>query len=221
MNEADYQNMMDNVAKGKKKVIKLPEQNVNLFGEADNENIMLQYKAIFKAITATKDYIFIRGNVIGKKNKYINKVRFTGKSDCCNAIYDKKTRICTSCGKLTKSGKGSGGIGLNAEATKYLEDCVARLGKHYTKFNQHKFSDKFVLVGLFFIRPTDAGFDYDNMETMIGDALQKSTLIINDRAKMFMMIPMGYILDNVNPGVIISIIDHKKYFKFLISNYVS
>ena len=138
-----------------------------------------------------------------------------------NIIYDKKTRICTSCGKLTKSGKGSGGIGLNAEATKYLEDCVARLGKHYTKFNQHKFSDKFVLVGLFFIRPTDAGFDYDNMETMIGDALQKSTLIINDRAKMFMMIPMGYILDNVNPGVIISIIDHKKYFKFLISNYVS
>jgi len=219
MRPEEARQLQENVARGKKKYIKHSEQD--LFGVTSDPKILEIYKQIFNAIIAKKNYLFVRGNVVGKKNNYIVQVRFTGKSECCNAIYDRKTKICTACGKITKSGKTNRGIGLNKKALMYYNSAKKILDRevNHQKFKNKVISHNFILVGLFFVRPTDARFDFDNVETMIGDLLQSTKLIKDDRAKMFMMIPMGYILNKENPGVFIEILDHNDYFNYLLSNY--
>jgi hypothetical protein len=203
------------------KIYKSRKQNnipeIDLFGDVTFD-ILQRYKQIFKAIISNKDYVFIRKEVIGKKNNYIAAKRFTGKSDCCNADYDKKTKICTACGKITKSGEIRT-IMLNEKALNYFNGVLPEFIKAYNKIHSQKKTEKFTLIGVFFIRGSNRRFDFDNVETMIGDLLSKSRIIEDDSANQFMIIPMGYIIDKDNSGIILSVLDHEKYFDYLITNY--
>lgn len=214
MTEEEAKMLLNNVAKGKK-TVKLPEQD--LFGSTVDADIMIQYKKVFKALVAEKNYILVRGNVKGKKNAYIAYMRWTGRSVCCDAIYDKKTRICTACGKPTKSGKTASSIGLNEKAMAYKKDSLQSFINARAKIQKELESKSFALIGVFLIRSDNRRFDFDNMLTMISDQMTDAGIITDDAAKNLIVLPMGYIVNKDNPGLILKVLDHNNYFNFLLN----
>ncbi|MBN2617242.1 MAG: hypothetical protein JXR64_02895 [Spirochaetales bacterium] len=213
MTEEDHKKLLENVHKGKR-TTKLPEQD--LFGETVQTNIMNRYKKIFQSLIAEHNYIFIREQVIGKKNKYIAYMRYTGRSICCDAPYDKKTKICTSCGRLTKSGKAANSVGLNQTAMNYKKSSLQGFINAREKIHKELESNSFAIIGVFLIRKDNRDFDFDNMFTMINDQLTDSGIIKNDTAKKLMTLPMGYIVNKQNPGLILKVINTDDYFNFLL-----
>ena len=132
MTENDLMQLQDNISKGKRQK-KALEEVKDLFGDNIQKDIKEVYKEIFNALTKDKEYIFIRGQVVPKKNNYQAQTRHTGLSICCKAKYDKKTRICTKCGNSTRSGTNVGAIGLNKKAMEYKKNSIP----YYRKFMEN------------------------------------------------------------------------------------
>jgi len=198
-----------NINSGKKK----PQEN--LFGETVGLNTKLEYEETFRVITADKQYIWIPGNVVGKKNNYEAFSFYTGKSICCNAAYDKKTQICEACGKVTKSDRKTGKIDLNKRAMAYKNDTLPTFMKNVDKFKKLSSDESFHLVGIFLLRDSARRFDFDNMKTMIGDQLSSSGMINDDSGDKLMLIPLGYLVKPKTPGLIMRIFNHLNYFNFI------
>jgi len=213
MNEKDYQQLLNNI-KANKKEVKVPE-NKDLFGEEIPIGIMTVYNDIFKHIVKDKQYIFIPGQVIGKKNNYSAMPFFTGLSTCCNSTYDKKTKICHKCGNPTSSSKKTGKIDLNEKAMAYKKGTLQSYIKNAEKFKLLNPNPRFALVGVFLLRDNHHRFDFDNMKTMIGDQMTTSGMIEDDSADKLMLIPLGYKIDTEHPGVIIKPFSIIHYYNFI------
>lgn len=213
--EEQLRQMKERIALGKKKPEVIAQKD--LFGEVMEGDIMQWYDKIFHAITKDKNYIWIPGQVVGKKNNYIAYPYYTGKSRCCDAPYDKKTKICTKCGNYTKSAQKTGKIDLNKRAMAYKQDTLPTFGKNKVKFDSKRVSDNFTLVGVFLVRKSKQRFDFDNMKTMIGDQLTTAELINDDSADKLMLIPLGYKVVPKKPGLILKIFNHENYFNFIIN----
>jgi Holliday junction resolvase RusA-like endonuclease len=216
MTENDLIQLQDNIAKGKKKKSTL-ETQVDLFGKNVSKDSKEWFNTVFKALTKDKNYMFIRGQVVSKKNNYQAQTRYTGKSICCNAKYDKKTKICTACGNPTKSGKSVGAIGLNKKAMTYKRDSLPYYRKFTQKFIDTKPNSSIAIVGIFFIRKDNRRWDYDNALTMVQDQLTESKMILDDDANQLITIPMGYIVNKTTQGVILKHLTPSEFFKFLLN----
>jgi Holliday junction resolvase RusA-like endonuclease len=216
MTEEEHEMLLQNIERGKKKVSQpIPEQD--LFGSKVEIDILSKYKEIFKTLIAEKNYIFIRTNVQSKKNQYIAYSRWTGRSVCCDAAYDKNTRICTSCGKTTKSGKAVGSIGLNAKALKYKKDSLQGYINARAKIQKELENKTFALIGVFLIRDSARRFDFDNVTSMICDQLTDAKIISDDAARNLIILPLGYVIDKNNPGLILKVLNEYDYFQFLLN----
>ena len=215
MNESQFKQLLANIEANKRKT-QLPV-NKDLFGEDVSIEMMKLYNDVFNHIIKDKQYIFIPGQVIGKKNNYTAMSFYTGLSTCCNSTYDKKTRICHKCGNPTSSSKKTGKIDLNEKAMAYKKGSLQSYIKNVGRFKQLNANPKFALVGIFIIRDNNRRFDFDNMKTMIGDQMTSSGMIEDDSADKLMLIPLGYKIDSAHPGVILKPISFDNYLNFILS----
>lgn len=186
----------------------------DLFGNEEQVNVTEEYGKIFQSIIKDKDYIWIPSQIIGKKNNYMAFQRYTGRSICCGAPYDKKSKICTVCGNKTRSGKVTGAIGLNKRAMNYKNDTIKTYRSSKQYFEKRNENNKISIVGVFFVRKDRRRFDMDNMLTMVCDQLTDSGLIPDDSADKFIAIPLGFIVRKEQPGIIIKVINNESFFNF-------
>jgi len=215
ISEEDLEKLLGNVKKGKKDPQEYKDIQKDLFNKPVSVEILKIYENLFKLMTESKEYLYVSTEVVGKKNNYKAYFRYTGKSNCCSAPYDKKTKICTACGRTTKPESRSDKVGLNKRALAYQNDTHKYYAKLQSKFNSKRISEDFVLVGLMFIRGSKRRFDFDNLQTMVADQLTKSGMIPDDSGDKLIIIPMGYVVRPKHPGVIIKVINHLDYFRFL------
>lgn len=164
-----------------------------------------------------KKAIFIRGNVSSSKNSKEIMQMFTGKSECCNAEYDRKTKICSKCQKVTKSGKRP--VLHNSKVVQeYIETNSQQYIDNRPLFLElSKDHQKPLFVGFYVIRDSARRYDYINCMQLICDLMVKHGWIGDDSTDFIIPLFLGNHKDQAKAGVIIKILDTNKYLEKIIS----
>jgi hypothetical protein len=194
-----------------------------IFPEINQENEVLNNPAAFNDIVTLLRIrfqegraIFLKGNIPSKKNSKEIQQRFTGRSECCNADYDRKTKICVKCGKTTKSGKRS-----MLANSKVVQEYIEAHAQDYIN-NRPLFLklsegiDRPLFAGMYLIRDSHRRWDFGNITQVITDLMKDHGLIPDDNTDNIIPLYLGSHVDKNKPGCIIYIVDTKKFISEII-----
>ena len=202
------------------KYLKKKSKPISLF-PTDNEPDFKLYNELVDLVKSN-NAVFIQINVPSLKNsKQIFSIP-TGKSLCCDAVYTKKPDImvegkkkrqykCSQCG-LTTFKLGTRPILTASETHKrYKENSYSNYIKNAKQFiNMAQGLKLPYMIGMYFIRDSKRGWDYDNAISTVLDLI-KDNWIKEDTADIVKPIPLGYHVDKVATGVIMVIIKSADY----------
>jgi hypothetical protein len=160
--------------------------------------------------------IYLKGNIPSKKNSKEIMSMFTGKSECCNSEYDRKTKICSKCGKTTKSGKRP-----VLHNSKVVQEYIEQHADDYNKVRPlflelTKNLSLPIQLGVYFIRDSNRKFDIGNVCQIITDLMKDHFLIPDDDSTNISCVFLGFHVDKNKPGCIIKVIDNDKFKEQLI-----
>ena len=216
-----FNQLQDNVTRHKKLSIDglFPEINaenkVLMNPDKYNEMIMLlriRYKE--------KKAIFINGNVPSLKSSQEIRQLNTGKSACCNAPYIKvgsKEYICTKCDNRCQLGKRAI-LGHSDRVQEYIDNNSQQFIDNRPLYLELiKNYEKPIYVGMYFIRASKHRWDFHNAVQLLADLMTKHNLNSDDDVNNFIPVYLGSHHDPIKPGVIIYILDSKKYDDYLLS----
>lgn len=172
--------------------------------------------ALLRTRFGEKKAIFIRGNLSSSKNSKEIMQMFTGKSECCNAEYDRKTKICSKCKQVTKSGKRP--VLHNSKVVQeYIETNSQQYIDNRPLFLElSKDYQKPLFVGFYIIRDSARRYDFINCMQIICDLMVKHGWIGDDSTDFIIPLFLGNHKDPAKAGVIIKILDTNKYLEELI-----
>jgi len=199
-------------------------QNASLFPEMDEENKKIANPQAYNDIAELLRLrfkegkaIFIRGNLSSSKNSKEIMQMFTGKSECCNAEYDRKTKICSKCHNITKSGKRP--VLHNSKVVQeYIETNSQQYIDNRPLFLElSKNHQKPLFVGFYIIRDSARRYDFINCMQLICDLMVKHSWIGDDSTEFIIPIFLGNHKDQAKAGVIICILNSEKYNNYLLS----
>jgi hypothetical protein len=160
--------------------------------------------------------IFLKANIPSSKNSKQIQERYTGKSICCGTEYDRKTKICEKCGKVTGSAKRP--MLVNSEVVqRYIEE-------HADDYNQArplflKLIEGQTLpiqLGVYFIRDSHRRWDIGNACQIITDLMKNHFLIPDDDSTNITCVFLGFHVDKTKPGCILKILNSEEFKNKLI-----
>lgn len=194
-----------------------------IFPEINHENEVLNNPDAFNDIVTLLRIrftegraIFLKGNIPSSKNSKEIQQRFTGRSECCNADYDRKTKICCKCGKTTRSGKRP-----MLSNSKVVQEYIEEHAQDYIN-NRPLFlkltsdTNKPLFVGMYFIRDSHRRWDFGNATQIITDLMKDHGLIPDDNTDNIIPLYLGSHVDKNKPGCILYIVDTKKFISEII-----
>ena len=152
-------------------------------------------------------------NVPSLKNSQEIKKFYTGKSECCKAPYTKlaiKKYQCNACQQICQLQKTTV-LGMSDRAKEYMNTVIPMIEKKQREL--HSIISQIgypIHMGLYFIRESEHEFDFDNAITMVADCIKKK-IIKDDSMIHVYFYALGYHVDKVNPGFIMTFIKKPIY----------
>ena len=179
-------------------------------------NIETKYIIIYERLRTMVENgtaIFIPGNVPSKKNSKEIKLIYTGKSSCCNAVYNKIPQkggkslfICTQCKQPCRPGQRNI-LASSDIVMEYQESRSVFFQKAKSYFIEMSAKNKLpLMVGFFFIRDSKRSFDFNNATQILFDMMVSHNCLIDDSMDYTVPIPLGYLTGKSMPGVFITVI---------------
>lgn len=179
-------------------------------------NIETKYILIYEKLrqmVKTGTAIFIPGNVPSSKNSKEIKLIYTGKSSCCNAVYNKIPQkggksmfFCTKCKQICRPGQrnilAKSDIAMEYESTRMVFFQNAK-----SFFIEMSAKNKLpLMIGFFFIRDSKRNFDFNNATQILFDMMVAQNCLIDDSMDYAVPIPLGYLTGKTMPGVFLTVI---------------
>ena len=160
--------------------------------------------------------IYLHGNIPSSKNSKEIMSMWTGRSECCNAEYDRKTKICSKCQKVTKSGKRP--VLHNSKVVQaYIENNSQQYINNKSLFIRlSKDHQKPLFVGFYIIRDSARRYDYINCMQIICDLMVKHEWISDDDVLSIIPVFLGTHKDQASAGAIVRVLDSNNYNEQLI-----
>lgn len=160
--------------------------------------------------------IYLHGNIPSSKNSKEIMSMYTGKSECCNAEYDRKTKICSKCLKTTKSAKKP--VLHNSKLVQsYIEKNTQQyIDKKSLFLELSKNKNNPLFVGFYIIRDSYRRYDYINCMQIVCDLMVKNKWIVDDSTDYIVPVFLGTHKDTSAAGIIIKILDSDKFNEQLI-----
>ena len=194
-----------------------------IFPEINQENEVLNNPDAFNDIIkllrirfGEHQAIFLKGNTPSSKNSKEIQQRFTGRSECCNADYDRKTKICSKCGKATKSGKRPMLSNSKVVQTYIEEHAQDYIDNRPLFLNLTANTKRPLFVGMYFIRDSHRRWDFANATQILTDLMKDHSLIPDDDTSNIIPLYLGSHVDKLKPGCILKIIDTDKFISEII-----
>lgn len=194
-----------------------------LFDDINNENKKLNDPAkgspmveLLRIRFKEGKSIFLKGNIPSSKNSKQIQERYTGRSICCNAEYDRKTKICENCGKTTGSAKRP--MLVNSEVVqKYILNHESEYDDIKPLFlSLIRGQSLPIQLGVYFVRDSRRTWDVGNACQIITDLMKAHHLIPDDDATNITCVFLGFHVDPQRPGCMIRILDSDKFNEQLI-----
>lgn len=189
------------------------KENAQINKPNDYKEVVVALRQRFKENKA----IFLPGNIPSSKNSKQIQERYTGKSICCSADYDRKTKLCSKCGKITGSAKRP--MLVNSEVVqKYVENHADDYNKVRPLFLELAKGQTLPLqVGVYFIRDSHRRWDIGNACQIITDLMKDHFLIPDDDSTNISCVFLGFHVDKDKPGCIVKILDSNKFNEYMLS----
>jgi len=197
------------------------EEKIETLLKSDKEYLNKEMLEHLRKLYDEHKAIFIPGNIPSKKNSKEIMQIYTGRSSCCNATYQKRTKqkpICNQCHKECDYGRRHT-LKNSAVVERYIVDSKNSYIRNLTLWQSLTEDMPIpIYVGMYFIRDSMRIFDFNNASQIITDLFKDYGYIFDDNSNVCIPVYLGHHKDEKRKGCIIAIL--KEEYKSSLINFL-